>query len=94
MQESTILSSPRPPAWPTLVQYHCTILTEYKTPLPTSRVYVIHHNILVITISCEGQVAGRFYKGQQIKKGSEPGECGADLLPFIVPPCDYPCTSW
>jgi len=22
----------------------------------------------------------------------EPGECGADLLTFIVPPCDYPCT--
>ena len=28
----------------------------------------------------------------QTKKGTEPGECGADLLPFIVPPCDYPCT--
>jgi len=26
------------------------------------------------------------------KKGSKPDECGADLLPFIVPPCDYPCT--
>ena len=29
----------------------------------------------------------------QTKKGSESGECGADLLPFLVPPCDYPCTQ-
>jgi len=47
--------SPHPLAWSTLVQYDCTILTQYKTPLPTSRVYAIHHTILVITISCEGQ---------------------------------------
>jgi len=48
--------SPRLPALPTLVQHYCTIIGQYTTPLPTSRVYVIHHTILVITISCKGQV--------------------------------------
>jgi len=47
--------SPRPPALPTLVQYYCTILGQYTTPLPTSRLYAIHHKILVIAISCKGQ---------------------------------------
>jgi len=46
---------PRPPALPTLVQYSCTIIGQYTTPLPTSRLYAIHHAILVIAISCEGQ---------------------------------------
>jgi len=55
--ESTILSPPpRLPALPTLVQYDCTIIGQYKTPLPTSRLYAVHHTILVITISCKGQV--------------------------------------
>jgi len=47
--------SPRPPALPTLVQYHCTAVGEYTTPPPNSRVYAIHHTRLVITISCKGQ---------------------------------------
>jgi len=47
--------SPRPPALPTLVQYYCTMIGQYETPLPTSHVYAIHHTILVITISCKGQ---------------------------------------
>ena len=46
---------PRPPALPNLLQYDCTIIGQYKTPLPTSRVYGIRHTILVITISCKGQ---------------------------------------
>ena len=29
--------SPRPPAFPTLMQYYCTIIGQYTTPLPTSR---------------------------------------------------------
>jgi len=29
---------------------------QYTTPPPTSRVYAIHHTILLITISCKGQV--------------------------------------
>jgi len=45
------------PAFPTLVQYYCTIIRQYTTPLPTSRVYALHHTILVITISCKGQCA-------------------------------------
>jgi len=48
--------SPRLPALPTLVQYSCTIIWQCTTPLPTSRVYAIHHRILVIPISCKGQV--------------------------------------
>jgi len=47
--------SSRPPAWPTLVQYYCTSMTRYKTPLPTSRLYAIRRTMLVITISCKGQ---------------------------------------
>jgi len=31
------------------------MIAQYKTPLPTSRLYVIHHSILVVTISCKGQ---------------------------------------
>jgi len=47
---------PRPPALPTLVQYYCTTIGQYTTPPPTSRLYAIHHTILVITISCKGQM--------------------------------------
>ena len=50
---------PRPPAWPTLVQYYCMLITQYKTPLPTSRLYAMHQTILVITISCKGQAQVR-----------------------------------
>jgi len=46
---------PCPPALPTLVQYYCATIGQYSTPLPTSRLYVIHHTLLVITISCKGQ---------------------------------------
>jgi len=45
----------RPPAMPTLWQYLYTIIEQYTTPLPTSRVYAIHHTILVMTISCKCQ---------------------------------------
>jgi len=47
-----------PPALPTLVQYYCTTIGQYTTPPPpASRLYAIHHTILVITISCKGQSA-------------------------------------
>ena len=52
VHEATILSSPHPPALPTLMQYYCTIIGQYSTPLPIIRVYAKHHTILVITISC------------------------------------------
>jgi len=55
VHDPTILSPPPPPALPTLVQYYCTIIGQYTTPPPTSRLYAIHHTILVITISCKGQ---------------------------------------
>ena len=47
---------PRLPALPTPVQYDCTIIGQYTTPLLSYRLYAIHHTILVITISCKGQV--------------------------------------
>jgi len=50
--------APRSAALPTLVQYYCTMIGRYKTPLPTSRLYTIHHTILAITISCKGQLSG------------------------------------
>jgi len=51
--------SPRPPALSTLVQHYCTIIGQYTSPLPTSRLYAICHTILVITISCKGHFARR-----------------------------------
>ena len=56
--ESTILSStPAHLHCPTLVQYYCTIIGQYTTPPPNSRLYAIHHAILVIKITCKGQPA-------------------------------------
>ena len=45
VHESTIRSFPRPPALPTLVQFDCTIIGQYTTPLPTSRLYAEYHTI-------------------------------------------------
>jgi len=58
VHESSILACPppRPPALPTLVQYYCTMIGQYTTPLPTSRVYAIHLTILAITVSCQDQI--------------------------------------
>jgi len=61
VHKSTILSPPRPPALPTLVQHYCTMIGQYTTPLPIFRLYVIHHTILVRTISCKGQVGKGSY---------------------------------
>jgi len=58
VHESKIISPPRPPASPILVLYYYTILGQYTTSLPTSRLYDIHHTILVIAILCEGEVGG------------------------------------
>jgi len=49
----------RPPALPHPGAILCTIIGPYTTLLPTSRLYTIHHTILVITISCRGQVVAR-----------------------------------
>ena len=46
---------PSPSALPTLVQDYCTTIGQYTTPPPTSRLYAIHHTIMVIKISCKGQ---------------------------------------
>jgi len=48
--------SPGAPALPTLLQYHCTIIGQYTTPLRTSRLYAFHYIILVMAISCKGQL--------------------------------------
>jgi len=48
--------APAPPALPTRLHYYCTLVGQYTTPLPTSRLYAVHHTILVMTISRKGQV--------------------------------------
>jgi len=50
-------SGPRPPALATLLQYYCTIIGQYTTSPPDSRLCAIHQTILAITISCKGQIA-------------------------------------
>jgi len=47
-----------PSALPTLLQYDCTTTRQYTTPPLTSCWYAIHHTVLVITISCTGQLPG------------------------------------
>jgi len=64
--------SPRPPTFPTLVQYYCTTIGQYTTPPPPppppiSRLYAMHRTTLVITISCEGQVRRREPKKPPIR---------------------------
>ena len=49
--------SPLPSALPTMVQYYCACIGHYKSSL-TVRLYAIHHAILVIPISCKGQLMG------------------------------------
>jgi len=63
VHEQPLFYSPRPPALFTLAQYYCTIIGQYTTPLPTSRLYAIHHTIFVITISYKGQPEPRRVKG-------------------------------
>jgi len=43
-----------PPVLPTLLQDHCTAINA--RPPPTPLLYAIHHTLLVMTISCKGQV--------------------------------------
>jgi len=55
VHESTILS---PPAQTYIAHPGALLLRDYgqhTTPPPISRVYAIHHTILVKTISCKGQ---------------------------------------
>jgi len=57
VHESTILSSPAP----TCIAHPGAILLRgywavYNLPPPTSRVYALHHTLLVITKSCKGQI--------------------------------------
>ena len=63
--------SPRPLAFPTLVQYYCTTIGQYTTPLPTSHLYAIHHTISVLTRSCKGQAVPR------------PNATGHSAVPFF-----------
>jgi len=56
VHESIILSLPLPPALPALLQYYHTYIAQYTTPPTTSRLYAMHHTILVIEISSKGQV--------------------------------------
>jgi len=67
-------------ALPTLVQYCCTIIRQYKAPLPTSCLHAIHYAILVRTIPCKGQT------GPRVNPGSR---CQPQCLAF---PCVYRST--
>ena len=57
MHESTICLFPLPScmAYPGALSY-CTMSGQYTTPPSNSRVYAMHHTILVVTISCKGQL--------------------------------------
>jgi len=44
-----------PPAKHTLLQYYCTTIAQYTPPPPTPPLNVIHHTILAMAISCNGQ---------------------------------------
>ena len=55
MNQSSV-HCPLPPALPARLQYFHTSIAQYTTPPTTSRLYAIHHTILVITISCKGQI--------------------------------------
>ena len=70
VHESNILT-PRPPAFPTLVQYHCTTIAQYATPLPPPRVYATHYTILVRTISYKGQFGGHGASDRRTRCASE-----------------------
>jgi len=61
-----------PPASAHTIGYHCTIITQYKIPFPTSRLYAIRHTILVITISCKGQVLSG---PAQTRRARDTGPC-------------------
>jgi len=81
VHDATILSPPPPPplsALPTLVQYYCTIIGQYTTSLLTSRLFAIHHTILVITISCKGQ-------GSSLHNGGKRHETSRNLHSFTQP---------
>jgi len=77
------LHSSRPPALPTLVQYYSTIIRQYTTPLPTSRLYAIHHTILVIPISCKGQTGIQRDTMDTVRYRRDTGAIQAVLSPKI-----------
>jgi len=70
VHESTILSFPAPTCIAHPVQNYCTTIEQYSPHPPTSRLYPIHHTILVITISCKGRGGG--------------GQSGVDALDIIT----------
>jgi len=57
--ESIILLCPPPPAKPTRLQYYCTAIAQYTPPHRPPPLYAIHHTILVMAISCKGQIGRR-----------------------------------
>jgi len=49
---------PPPPAKPTLLQYYCTTNAQYTLPHRPPPFNAMRHTILVMAISCKGQVTG------------------------------------
>ena len=66
--------------------YYCEVIGQYKTPLPTSRVYAIHYTIWVLTISCNGRAAmishGRVRCARR-KAGPSPGVYFGEVPPIF-----------
>jgi len=60
------LNFPRPSALRTLLHSYRTTFAQYKNPPPTLPLYAIHHTLLVMTISCKGQV--RSLRGQSAQR--------------------------
>jgi len=56
----SFLYRPLPRALPALLQYYCTSIAQDTTPPPTLSLYAIHYTILVMAISCKGQVGRRY----------------------------------
>jgi len=58
--KSIILFLP-PPNLQSLPYRCCTPIARYTTPRPTPPLYAIHHNVLVMAISCKGQTIRRVF---------------------------------
>ena len=80
--------APRPPALPTLKHHYCTMIGQYKTPLPTSRLYALPHTILAITISCKRQPARSIERRRWLQDTSKIKQ--ADFFFAPPPPSCFP----
>ena len=75
--ESFVILLPPPAAKPTLLQHYCTTIAQHTRRPPTPPFHAIHHTILVMAISCKGQVLGRRASRPSRRRGrGVPGQGG------------------